>query len=155
MTSATSTASARRPLPRLRGEHAVPEDEWGNLGATPPVPPNTYGCCTEVGLPGSGDDIGSLPGNKVSVSDSTPGVDYYISTGTVGFVPIWDEADGTGSNGYYHIIGFAGFQITHVSGSKNIQGISAPGDLPRTGRHRVAQVSLEPHWRPSSSAEPP
>jgi hypothetical protein len=97
--------------------------EWGNLGATPPVPPNTYGCCTEVGLPGSGDDIGSLPGNKASMNDSDPGVAYYINNEVVGFVPIWDYAGGTGSNGYYHIIGFAGFQITHVKGSKDIQGI--------------------------------
>ena len=111
------------PAPGCEENTPFLEDEWGNLGATPPVPPNTYGCCTEVGLPGSGDDIGSLPGNKVSISDSTPGVNYYISTGTVGFVPIWDEADGNGSNGYYHIIGFAGFQITHVNGSKEIQGI--------------------------------
>ena len=97
--------------------------EWGNLGADPPVPPNTYGCCTEVGLPGSGDDIGSLPGNKASLNDSTPGVAYYIENEVVGFVPIWDSAGGTGSNGYYHIIGFAGFQITHIKGAKEIQGI--------------------------------
>jgi hypothetical protein len=97
--------------------------EWGNLGATPPVAPNTYGCCTEVGLAGSGDDIGSLPGNKASMNDSDPGVAYYIDNEVVGFVPIWDSAGGTGSNGYYHIIGFAGFQITHIKGSKEIQGI--------------------------------
>jgi hypothetical protein len=106
------------------------EGEWGNLGATPPIPPNTYGCCTEVGLPGSGDDIGSLPGNKASLNDSTPGVAYYITNEVVGFVPIWDYAGGQGSNGYYHIIGFAGFQITHIKGSKDIEGILRQVILP-------------------------
>ncbi len=97
--------------------------EWGDLSADPPVMPNSYGCCTEVGLAGSGDDIGSLPGTKASVNNSDPGVAYYINNGVIGFVPIWDYADGNGSNGYYHIIGFAGFQLTNVKGSKDIQGI--------------------------------
>ncbi len=97
--------------------------EWGDLSADPPVMPNSYGCCTAVGLPGSGDDIGSLPGNKASVNDGDPGVAYYVDNGVIGFVPIWDWADGNGSNGYYHIIGFAGFQLVHVKGSKEIQGI--------------------------------
>jgi hypothetical protein len=97
--------------------------EWGDLSADPPVMPETYGCCTAVGLTGSGDDIGSLPGNKASVNNSDPGVAYYINNGVIGFVPIWDYADGNGSNGYYHIIGFAGFQLTNVKGSKEIQGI--------------------------------
>ncbi len=99
------------------------EGEWGDLSAVPPVPPNTYGCCSAVGLSGSGDDIGSLPGNKASLNDSTPGVAYYETNQVVGFVPIWDSAGGNGSNGYYHIIGYAGFQIIHIKGSKEIQGI--------------------------------
>ncbi len=33
-------------------------------------PSNSYGCCTAVGLPGSLDRIGSLPGNKVSADCS-------------------------------------------------------------------------------------
>jgi hypothetical protein len=98
--------------------------EWGDLGATPPVPPKSYGCCAEVGQPGSGDDIGSLPGNKASVDDNTPGVAYYIDNGLVGFVPIWDYAFGNGNPDHagYHIIGYAGFQLVHVDGSKNITG---------------------------------
>jgi hypothetical protein len=38
-------------------------------------------------------------------------------------VPIWDTAGGTGSNGWYHIVGFAGFQITGCSGGKDIEGV--------------------------------
>ena len=112
------------------------EGEWGDLSANPPVQPQTYGCCSAVGTTGSGDDIGSLPGNKASLNDSTPGVAYYETNEVVGFVPIWgcvpynasnpdycDPAGGNGSNGYYHIIGYAGFQIVHIKGAKDIQGI--------------------------------
>jgi hypothetical protein len=38
-------------------------------------------------------------------------------------VPIWDTAGGTGSNAWYHIVGFGGFQITGCSGGKNIEGV--------------------------------
>jgi hypothetical protein len=81
-------------------------------------PPQSYGCCTQVGLPGSADRIGSLPGNKVSADCS-----YYIDNEIVVTVPIWDTAGGTGSNGWYHIIGFAGFQITECRGGKDIAGV--------------------------------
>lgn len=94
--------------------------EWGN---PPTVPPLSYGCCTAIGLPGSGDDIGSLPGDKADTTNSTPGVAYYETNQLIGFVPIWNSHGGTGQNAYYHIIGYAGFQITNVKGSKEIQGI--------------------------------
>jgi hypothetical protein len=81
-------------------------------------PSNSYGCCTAVGLPGSADQIGSLPGNKASADCS-----YYIDNQVVVTVPIWDNAGGTGSNGWYHIIGYAGFQLTGCSGGKNIEGV--------------------------------
>ena len=81
-------------------------------------PSNSYGCCTRVGLPGSLDRIGSLPGNKVSADCS-----YYIDNEITVTVPIWDTAGGTGENGWYHIIGFAGFQLTGCSGGKNIEGV--------------------------------
>lgn len=81
-------------------------------------PSQTYGCCTRVGLPGSLDRIGSLPGNKASADCS-----YYITNQITVTVPIWDIAGGTGSNGWYHIIGFAGFQLTGCSGGKNIEGV--------------------------------
>jgi hypothetical protein len=81
-------------------------------------PSNSYGCCTQVGLPGSLDRIGSLPGNKVSADCS-----YYIDNGITVTVPIWDLADGTGQNAFYHIVGFAGFQITECTGGKDIEGV--------------------------------
>jgi Flp pilus assembly protein TadG len=81
-------------------------------------PGKSFGCCTDVGLPGSPDFIGSLPGNKVSADCS-----YYIDNEITVTVPIWDYADGNGENAYYHIIGFAGFQITECRGGKNISGV--------------------------------
>jgi Flp pilus assembly protein TadG len=81
-------------------------------------PANSYGCCTAVGQPGSPDRIGSLPGNKVSADCS-----YWIDNEITVTVPIWDTAGGTGSNGWYHIIGFAGFQITECRGGKDVAGV--------------------------------
>lgn len=81
-------------------------------------PGNSYGCCTKVGLDGSADLIGSLPGNKASADCS-----YWIEKQSTVVVPVWDYAGGTGSNGWYHIIGFAGFQITGCSGGKDIEGV--------------------------------
>ena len=81
-------------------------------------PANSYGCCTAVGQPGSLDRIGSLPGNKVSADCS-----YWIDNEITVTVPIWDTAGGTGQNGWYHIIGFAGFQITECRGGKDVAGV--------------------------------
>ncbi|MEP7378181.1 MAG: pilus assembly protein TadG-related protein [Chloroflexota bacterium] len=81
-------------------------------------PSNSYGCCTKVGLSGSADLIGSLPGNKVSADCS-----YWIEQKSTLVVPVWDYAGGTGSNGWYHIVGFAGFQITGCSGGKDLEGV--------------------------------
>lgn len=81
-------------------------------------PSNSYGCCTKVGIAGSLDRIGSLPGNKAS-ADCSYQIDHQVTV----TVPIWDTAGGNGSNGWYHIVGFAGFQITGCSGGKNIEGV--------------------------------
>jgi putative Flp pilus-assembly TadE/G-like protein len=81
-------------------------------------PSNSYGCCTVVGVPGSPDRIGSLPGNKASADCS-----YWITNQVTVTVPIWDTAGGTGSNAWYHIVGFAGFQLTGCSGGKNVEGV--------------------------------
>lgn len=81
-------------------------------------PSNSHGCCTVVGLPGSPDLVKSLPGNKVSADCS-----YWIDTGATVTVPVWDTAGGNGSNAWYHIIGFAGFQITECRGGKDIAGV--------------------------------
>jgi Flp pilus assembly protein TadG len=82
-------------------------------------PSNSYGCCTAVthGAPPA-DRIGNLPGNKVTADCS-----YYINNEITAAVPIWDVAGGTGSNGWYHIVGFAGLQITACSGGTEIEGV--------------------------------
>ncbi len=81
-------------------------------------PSNSFGCCTQVKLPGSPDFIGNLPGNKASADCST-----YIANKTVVTVPVWDHAYGNGQNAYYHIVGFTGFQITACHGGKDIEGV--------------------------------
>ena len=81
-------------------------------------PANSFGCCTTVSGDPDKDRIGSLPGNKASADCS-----YYIDNEIVVTVPVWDYAGGTGANGWYHIIGFAGFQITECEGGKNIAGV--------------------------------
>jgi Flp pilus assembly protein TadG len=64
-------------------------------------PANSYGCCTAVtGVAGS-DKIGSAPGNKPA------DLSYYIQNKIPVWVPVWDTASLGGSNGYYHIVGFA------------------------------------------------
>lgn len=81
-------------------------------------PPNSFGCCTAVGLSGSADKIGSLPGNKADAN-----CDYYVNNNIVITVPVWDTAGGTGAGAWYHIIGFAGFQLTGCPGGKDITGV--------------------------------
>ncbi len=81
-------------------------------------PSNSFGCCTEVGLPGSADKIGNLPGNKASAD-----CDYYITNKIVVTVPVWDYAGGTGQNAWYHIVGFTGFQLTACHGGKDVEGV--------------------------------
>ena len=93
------------------------QNNTGFLNTEIGPPSNSFGCCTQVGVSGP-DHIGSLPGNKVSADCS-----YYVNNGVTVTVPIWDVAGGTGSNAWYHIVGFAGFQITGCSGGKNIEGV--------------------------------
>lgn len=81
-------------------------------------PSNSYGCCTQVGLPGSPDRIGSLPGNKASADCS-----HYIDNKITVTVPVWDTAGGTGQNAWYHIVGYVGFQLTKCEGGKHIEGV--------------------------------
>lgn len=81
-------------------------------------PGNTYGCCTKVGQPGSADRIGSLPGNKAAADCSA-----LIAAGATVPVAVWDYAGGEGSNAYYHIVGFTGFQVTGCNGGKDLTGV--------------------------------
>jgi hypothetical protein len=48
---------------------------------------------------------------------------YYIDNKVVITVPVWNFADGTGANAYYHIIGFTGWQITACHGGKDLEGV--------------------------------
>jgi Flp pilus assembly protein TadG len=109
------------------------DDEWG----TPPAPPNTFGCCTSISAStaaGFGNDIGSLPGNKASVNDGTPAINYDETNNLWVWVPIWDTANGNGSNGYYHIIGYSAFEIVHIKGGKDIEGVLRLALDPATGK---------------------
>ena len=81
-------------------------------------PGKAFGCCTQVGLPGSADRIGSLPGNKASADCGA-----LIAAGTTVPIAVWDYAGGTGSNAWYHIVGFTGFQITGCNGGKDLTGV--------------------------------
>ncbi len=99
------------------------DKEWGAL---PTTPGNTFGCCTSIAAStqaGYGNNIGSLPGNKASITDSQATVNYMETNQLVGWVPIWDRANGNGQNGYYHIIGYVGFEIVHIKGGKDIEGV--------------------------------
>lgn len=82
--------------------------------------PNSFGCCTQVGLPGSDDKIGSLPGEKASAS-----CEDYINSKVVVTIAVWDayNDDKGGSNGWYHIKGFTGFQITACPDGKELEGV--------------------------------
>jgi hypothetical protein len=69
-------------------------------------PSNSHGCCTEVGLPGSEDKIGSLTGNEWG------DLSYYVDNRIPVWVPIWSSPGGTGTNAYYNIVGFGAIVFT-------------------------------------------
>jgi hypothetical protein len=62
--------------------------------------------------------VGSLPGNKVSVDCS-----YYVNNSVIVTVPVWDVAGGVGSNAWYHVVGFAGLELTGCDGAKHVSGV--------------------------------
>jgi hypothetical protein len=68
-------------------------------------PANSYGCCDPV--TGTADDkVANLTGNEWG------DLSYYIDNQIVMWVPIWDEAFGSGRNAYYHIVGFGAVLFT-------------------------------------------
>jgi hypothetical protein len=87
-------------------------------GVSDPTPGSSFGCCTQTGLPGSLDRIGSLPGNKASAQ-----CDWYIDKKVTVIVPVWDYGVLQGSNSYYHIVGFTGWQLTKCDSGKAIEGV--------------------------------
>ena len=78
---------------------------------------------------GFGNFIASLPGNKASINDGQPTISYLEANDIAGWVPIWDYANGNGQNGYYHIVGYAAFEITHITGGKDIEGVIRAKDI--------------------------
>lgn len=106
-------------------------------------PSNSYGCCTAVTHGAAPTDrIGSLPGNKASADCS-----YYITNDIQITVPIWDVAGGQGANGWYHIVGFAGMQLTACDGGKDIQGVLRqlffPGPTTTTQQPKGTALGVE------------
>ncbi|MFL5678603.1 MAG: pilus assembly protein TadG-related protein [Chloroflexota bacterium] len=105
-------------------------------------PQNSYGCCTAVGLPGSADKIGSLPGNKVSADCSA-----YIGQHITVTVPIWDVAGDEGANAWYHIVGFAGMELAGCNGGKDISAVLRqviwPGPTTTDPQPRGAALGVE------------
>lgn len=103
-------------------------------------PADSHGCCTAVGLPGSADLIGNLTGNKVSADLS-----FYIDNRIPVWVPIWDYEGGlTGSNGYYHIVGFGALTFTYESGAKELYGVPLTGACKSGTKVGTSEFCTEP-----------
>jgi hypothetical protein len=97
------------------------QDEIGDNGPSGNEPPgSTFGCCTAVGLGGL-DRIGSLTGNK------NVDCEYYVDNHVIVTVPVWDSSGGSGANAWYHIVGFAGFEMTRCNKGKNVEGVWRSG----------------------------
>jgi hypothetical protein len=103
-------------------------------------PADSYGCCTSISTTHPvGDTIGIVPGNKWA------DISYYVTNQIAVWVPIWDTSGSQGSNGYYHIIGFApiifvGEDTQHgkwLTGAA-VSGVGCPG----SGNSQVSGVSF-------------
>jgi hypothetical protein len=97
-------------------------------------PADSHGCCTAVGLPGSEDKIGSLTGNEWG------DLSFYIDNQIPVWVPVWDHAGDTGSDAWYHIVGFGAIVFTGANEhAKWLEGAvieSACDNVP--GNYKVA-----------------
>jgi hypothetical protein len=68
---------------------------------------NSHGCCTSIDLtPPAARNIKGLTGNEWG------DLSWYVTNRVPVWVPIWDTTGGTGSNAYYHIVGFAAIMLT-------------------------------------------
>ena len=65
-------------------------------------------------------------------------------------VPVWDVAGGQGANGWYHIVGFAGMQLTACNGGKDIEGVLRQLILPGPDDDRLHSRRAR-RWACSSS----
>ena len=100
-------------------------------------PANSHGCCTAVGLSPSVDRIGSLTGNEWG------DLSFYIDNKIPVWLPIWDDDQSQGANGYYHIVGFGAVVFT-ASGNgqgphaKWLQGAAIESDCSNVeGNYKV------------------
>ena len=93
-------------------------------------PAASYGCCTSISTSNpAGDKIGVVTGNKWA------DISYYVDNQVAVWVPIWDTSGSQGSNGYYHIVGFApiifvGEDTQHgkwLTGA-GVSGVGCPGN---------------------------
>lgn len=76
--------------------------------------PNSYGCCTTVGQPGSEDKIGTLTGNEWG------DLSHYIDNEIPVWVPIYSGGvQDTGSKAYYDIVGFGALLLIDENGSQH------------------------------------
>lgn len=118
-----SNGGCQNNTPFMIGTPPSPGGQWGAL---PGIPPQTYGCCTSISgstAAGYGNYIGSYTGNVSAIDDTAAGVSYYETTGVYAFVPVYDSWGGTGSNAWYHIVGYTSVQLVHVNGGKTITGV--------------------------------
>jgi hypothetical protein len=82
---------------------------------------NSYGCCTAVtGGAAPADQIGGFQGHNGNGGNDCTAT---IASEQTFIIPVWDAALGNGNSGRYHIVGFAGFQITQCQGANSAQGV--------------------------------
>lgn len=100
-------------------------------------------CRTKINISGAAlsefpvdPEIGSDPGNDVPASCKSSNMLTKVVNTTV-LLPIYDDAGGQGNNAWYHVIGFAAFELSgwNFSGS-NYNNLS-PADVACTGSCRA------------------
>lgn len=103
------------------------QTEIGHPSGADTPGPKSLGCCT---VPVDANNrpipirIGTIEGNKASADLS-----WYINNKTIVWLPVFNDAIGNGSKGYYTVIGFVGFQITDSKGAKETYGVLRAPDL--------------------------
>jgi Flp pilus assembly protein TadG len=81
-------------------------------------------------------EISSDPGNDVPASCKSSGMLDQIKNSTV-LLPLYDDAGGTGSNAWYHIIGFAAFELSGWNFSGSSHNNLSPASVACTGSCRA------------------
>ena len=96
---------------------------------------NSHGCCSAPsGGAAPADRIGGDQGHNGKGGDNCSAI---IASKATYLLPVWDATGGNGNSVWYHIVGFAGFQITACDGGKNATGVWRapifPGPVSGTG----------------------